>query len=65
MDLSNPAIRADLGIALDDLVRTSGDDMYDLTQALGSFARERGYTGIIAPSAKADGGLNLVLFDPF
>ncbi|WP_186775151.1 RES family NAD+ phosphorylase [Allorhodopirellula solitaria] len=63
LDLSNPAVRSRLGVSLDDLVRTSGDDIYEVTQQLGRFAREQGYNGIIAPSARADGGLNLILFD--
>ncbi len=63
LDLSNPVVRSKLGVSLDDLVRTSGDDIYDVTHQLGRFAREQGYGGIIAPSARADGGLNLILFE--
>ena len=62
LDLSNPAVRSNLGVSLDDLVRTSGDDIYSVTQQLGRYARDQGFGGIIAPSARADGGLNLILF---
>lgn len=48
---------------LEDLVRTSGVDNYEVTQPLGRFAREQGYSGTIAPPARSNGGLNLILFE--
>jgi len=62
LDLSNPSIRSKLGVSLDDLIRTSGDEIYSVTQDLGRYARDQGLKGIIAPSARADGGLNIILF---
>lgn len=31
---------------------------------MGNFAAQNGYTGLIVPSARADGGVNIVIFDP-
>lgn len=64
LDLSNPSVRSKLGVSLDDIVRRSGDKTYDyaITQELGKYARQQDFSGIIAPSARADGGLNLILF---
>ena len=31
---------------------------------MGNFAAKNGYTGLIVPSARADGGVNIVIFDP-
>ena len=58
LDVSNPAVRADLNVTLDSIV---GED-YKVTQAIGRYAYENGYNGIIAPSARADGGVNVILF---
>lgn len=64
LDLSNPKTRLQLGVSLDDLVRHGGSEAwrYQVTQPLGTWAREQGYNGLIAPSAQADGGLNVILF---
>ncbi|WP_264946679.1 RES family NAD+ phosphorylase [Sphingomonas canadensis] len=64
LDLTNPATRDDLGVSLGDLTRTGGTSAwrYEVTQPLGAFAQRNGYSGIIAPSAQADGGVNLILF---
>lgn len=59
IDVSNPTTRSKLGVSLDDLI---GDD-YTVTHAIGRYAYDNGYTGIIAPSARADGGVNIILFD--
>ncbi len=64
LDISNPAVRNELGVSLADITRISGPDMYTVTQQLGSYARREGYNGILAPSARADGGLNVIIFDP-
>jgi RES domain-containing protein len=64
LDLTDPVTRAQLGISLQDITRTGGTSAwrYELTQPLGAFAEHNGYSGIIVPSAQADGGVNLVLF---
>jgi hypothetical protein len=31
---------------------------------MGEFAKNNDYTGLIVPSARLDGGVNLVIFDP-
>lgn len=31
---------------------------------MGNFAAQNGYTGLIVPSARADGGVNIIIFDP-
>jgi hypothetical protein len=53
-----------LGVSLGDIVRQGGAEAwrYEKTHSLGRLARQMGYKGIIAPSAQADGGLNLILF---
>ncbi len=64
LDLSNPSVRESLGVSLSDLTRTGGTTgwRYELTQPLGAWAQKNGYNGIIAPSAQADGGVNVILF---
>lgn len=59
LDVSNPTTRSKLGVSLDDFI---GDD-YTVTHSIGRYAYNNGYTGIIAPSARADGGVNIILFD--
>ena len=65
LDVSNATVRNSLGITLEDLTRTGGTQAwrYEVTQPLGSWAQQNGYKGIIAPSAQANGGVNLILFD--
>jgi RES domain-containing protein len=65
LDLTNPAVRQNLGVSLGDLTRTGGTRAwrYEVTQPLGAFAQKNGYNGIVAPSAQADGGLNVILFN--
>ncbi|MCI8508953.1 MAG: RES family NAD+ phosphorylase [Lachnospiraceae bacterium] len=38
-------------------------ESYDVTHAIGRYAYSNGYNGIIAPSARADGGANIILFN--
>jgi RES domain-containing protein len=60
LDLTNPDVRSQLGVRLEDLI----SDDYTMTHAIGDFARTR-YRGLLAPSARAYGTSNLVLFgDP-
>ncbi|MDF2588006.1 MAG: hypothetical protein K0S41_1847 [Anaerocolumna sp.] len=59
LDVSNPQVRKQLGITLDDIIGNN----YDVTHKIGEYAKKNGYNGIIVPSARADGGLNIFLFD--
>lgn len=65
LDLSNESVRAGLRIELDDIVRKTGYDEFDwsITQEIAKKARDGDFSGIIAPSAVSDGGLNVILFD--
>ncbi len=58
LDVSNPSVRKQLGVTLDDIVGNS----YDVTHKIGEFAKANGYSGVVTPSARADGGLNVILF---
>ena len=60
LDLTNPSIRGQLGVSLDDL--TSND--YSITHALGDFSQAR-YNGLLVPSARESGTSHLVSFDEF
>jgi RES domain-containing protein len=65
LDLTNPSVRSELGVSLEDLERTGGSKewRYEITNPLGRYAEDSGYNGIIAPAAQADGGVNVILFD--
>ena len=65
LDLTNPSVRDSLGVNLGDLTRTGGTTAwrYEITQPLGRWAESNGFRGIVAPSAQADGGANLILFN--
>ncbi len=57
LDVSNPSVRSQLGISLESILGES----YDVTHSIGRYAYSNGYNGIIAPSARADGGVNIIL----
>ena len=59
LDLTDSIIRTKLKVSLEDLVGES----YEITHSIGRYAYNNGYNGIIAPSARADGGVNVILFD--
>ena len=59
LDVSNPSVRSQLGISLESIV----GEGYDVTHAIGRYAYSNGYNGIIAPSARADGGINIIIFN--
>lgn len=59
LDVSNPSTRRQLGVTLEDII----GDSYDVTHKIGEFAKTNGFSGIIAPSARADGGLNIIIFN--
>lgn len=52
-------MRKQLDVTLGDIVGNS----YEKTHMIGEYALNSGYEGIIAPSVRADGGLNVILFD--
>lgn len=53
LDLTNPTMRNELGVSLDDLTWTGSNKArnYEVTQPLGRYAQLMGYNGIIVPSA--------------
>ena len=59
LDVSNPSVRSQLNISLQSIIGES----YDVTHAIGRYAYSNGYNEIIAPSARADGGINIILFN--
>jgi RES domain-containing protein len=59
LDISNPNVRQKMGVNLEDIT----GDSYKVTHRVGDYAKNNGYNGVIAPSARADGGLNLIIFD--
>ena len=66
LDLTDDLVRQKLGTQFDDLVKTLGTqkDNYDIPNTLASWAREKGYNGIIAPGARgAKDYQNIILFD--
>ena len=70
LDLTNPNTRAELGVNLADLIssdyknHTTTDTSSAVTHSMGNFAAQNGYTGLIVPPARADGGVNIVIFNP-
>lgn len=58
LDLTNPAVRAALGVEAEQLV---SDDLAGCQQ-IAAWARREGYEGILAPSAALDGEVILAVF---
>lgn len=58
LDLTNPSVRNQLGVTLDQIT----GDSYKYTHGLGDLFRSRGYNGILFPSARAPGTSNFVEF---
>ena len=58
LDLTNPETRKLLGVMLEDIT----GDCYELTHKLGDFALQNGYDGLVVPSARNVGGVNIVVF---
>ena len=58
LDVTNPQVRSNLGVSLDSLIM---HDNYIIPQQIGTYAYKNGYNGLIAPSARADGGVNIIL----
>lgn len=72
LDLTDDAVRQQLGTQFDDLVRTYTEvtdkltkaKNYEMTNEIASWARNNGYNGIIAPGARgAKDYENVILFD--
>lgn len=58
LDLTNPETRKLLGVTLEDIT----GDCYELTHRLGDFALQNSYDGLVVPSARNVGGVNIVVF---
>jgi len=56
LDLTDPKIRKQLRVNLEDIA----GDSYSKTSQIGRWAKEKGYDGILAPSARDKGGSNIV-----
>ena len=59
LDVTNSTTRLQLGVNLNDIIGNS----YETTHKIGNYAYTNGYNGIIAPSARGDGGVNIILFN--
>lgn len=60
LDVTDSRTRERLGVELGQLL----SDDYTITHQVGEYAKTHGFTGVIAPSARGDGGVNLVIFNP-
>ncbi|MCX2843207.1 RHS domain-containing protein [Microbulbifer thermotolerans] len=58
LDITDPKVRDQLGVTLEEIT----GDSYDTTHAIGKFAKENGFDGILAPSARNPAGANLISF---
>ena len=58
LDLRDPDVRKRLNVTLDDI---TGND-YTKTHKIGNWARDNGFDGILAPSARNPSGYNMVIF---
>ncbi len=66
LDLTDPNLRNLIGVDFDMLtkVTTNKDEMYEFTNVIASWARKKGYNGIIAPGAQgAKDYENVILFE--
>ena len=61
VDLTDESVRQQLNLSLEDLL----SDDRSITQQIGTEAYMAGFNGIIAPSAKNEGGKNIVSFGGF
>jgi RES domain-containing protein len=63
LDLTNPAVRKELGVNLTDITKESaaGNSEYLLTQVIGHAAEKEGYKFILAPSAVDKTKINVIL----
>ena len=60
LDIGDPDVIRQFKIDPQDLIK---EDYYVITQIIGDAVDNAGYNGIIFPSAKMDGGKNIVLFE--
>ncbi|MCU5771727.1 RES family NAD+ phosphorylase [Erwiniaceae bacterium BAC15a-03b] len=61
LELTNSGVRDTLGVSLNDIT----GNKYDITHQIGSWVKEQGYDGILAPSARNPTGSNLISFFGF
>jgi len=59
LDLTDARVRLHLGIEMDDII----GDSYSKTHPIGKWARENGFDGILAPSARNNSGSNIVILN--
>lgn len=63
LDLTNSAVLKEIGISTDQITNSS----YEFTDVIGTWAREKGYNGIIYPSARGTSDnsylVNVAIFD--
>lgn len=60
LDMTDSSVREQLGISLESIT----GDSYDVTHVIGDTAYAYGYNGLIVPSARREGGVNIVIFNP-
>lgn len=65
LDLTDPAALQALGVTRSEIVNSSHglQGTYTQTQRIAEWARSQGYNAILAPSAQASTGTNLITFD--
>lgn len=61
LDLTDQDTLSALGLKTSDITTTTHN--YTLTNKIGDWAKEKGYSGIIAPSARDPSGKNIISFD--
>lgn len=63
LDLTNSAVREKIGVSLNQITNNS----YEFTDVIGTWAREKKYSGIIYPSARGTSDnlyfVNIAIFD--
>ena len=60
LDMTDSKVRKQLGVSLENIT----GDLYPLTHRVGDMAYANGYNGLIVPSARREGGVNIVIFNP-
>jgi len=60
LNLTDPKVREQIGVTEKDITQT-GKGKYTKTQQIGKWAKEHGYDGILAPSARNPSGSNIVI----
>ncbi|WP_250465112.1 RES domain-containing protein, partial [Microbulbifer litoralis] len=61
LDVTDPVVREQLGVSLEDIT----GNRYEVTQAVGRYAKDNGFEGVLAPSARDPSGANLISFSGY